>query len=644
MWVLRVIMLALALVAGQAAAQTATSLPPFPPAMDLPETPWVAPTRALYQQLMAPNWTPTHELTGRPPRFRGRLFCDRQAGSARIRYPNGNELRVAEVSCGGARSGVVRGLYFSADGAMWVGDLTVSRDVLDADPAGQGVWRFAGGNFVVSDRTNPNGYWRAVGSPSGQMLVTVEQAGLFLAEQLPLAGRTTAVTAAAPWVRTRWILPGIGYFEGMTDYFNGFRFDGVGALDQAQPGSPYVTGGEPYHGSFTAIDGSYRITGQMIWRGGNNVPWLDRFAISVASPGFGTPYEGGMVFEPDRFNPVRIETRVATVLGPPGLYRAYNRVIPGRLEPVLAAPEGAAPPPGASAEIVGTVDWTPSLLNLHFTDLIATANRVYWREVFRQSNAARQTAYNEQAEAQRIHGERAHRREQRQAENRAIFAAAMGDVMADLSDQANRSVYDMHRSAVINQQAVDAASGQGVVGAAPPMTYDQWTAYQQASVAAPPAPSADLAAPGSASPPTNSARRGSATPSDEASGEEPALMTLDEARQLMSGLFTQSDGLTFFLHPTHVQISRPAPIPYQRHDAFMDAVSNMEVTDFDAAPSWARVLGTGTCRSYQGHHEDGTRDLNTVEPCRWTFLVHIRDRKLRFGAAAAQIDNGERDW
>jgi hypothetical protein len=242
---------------------------------------------------------------------------------------------------------------------------------------------------------------------------------------------------------------------------------------------------------------------------------------------------------------------------------------------------------------------------------------------------SREASYQRLAHFQAWNAQQRREREQRQAEADAATAAAIRGVFADLSNSAQRSAYDMQRSAVINQQAMQSPSGGNSV--APPMTYDQWTSYQQSQANR--SQQASTSSARNEMSTSSGARRDA--PSDDT--RDATMLTQDQVRALMWGPYSNEQGLEFYVGDDGVFVTTPDSLGYRQHEAGMVVLTDMVETSFRPTTSWAQLQGQGTCSQYVGEQgvspDLGGRRIETG-PCVWTFIVSPREGERTFGTTA----------
>lgn len=320
------------------AQEADAQLPPFPPFPDDPARPEIAQLRALHAELTAPDWTPVHRLQAKggidkKQRIKGKLFCEKNlSGPAEVVFtPNDSRpgwnlavLRVREVSCDG--TGWAQGIVVWGNGDYGIGDFSVQKG--DLYPK---LW-----GLRVSKTESDAPVRIALRGQDHRILGLIADADdgpiayIALTGSLREAGHLHAD-------RVRASLPGIGSFDAnfvgneLSDYIVSWR----GISLKLNDASPYSR--------FVASDGSYQVYGRI----GVSYKWpydpydfdgpghgsIARHAvIPTYGPSFGGVkaaskdkgiYIGGYGDPPYVGLPnhmQRIETFVATPLGPPGLY------------------------------------------------------------------------------------------------------------------------------------------------------------------------------------------------------------------------------------------------------------------------------------------------------------------------------------
>ena len=465
---------------------TEAGVPAFPNAMDLADVPMIAEARRVYRMAVGPAWAPAHRVrasaaSNKKGQIPGRLFCGKAKGAAEVildQPPGGgawmSNVRVLETAC--RKSGLTKGMVTWSNGTIWIGDIVIHEGWLNPDLTGQGVQANAQGDFWAQHRDNPEGWVRAAGAPDGSMLVSLESRGLMMTEfigQRRVASRT---------VRTRLVLPGAGYIDGISDAFDGFAMGGFKPGSSARAGRYPVGYVVPMNSNFaedyvspesyvvfTALDGAFQMTGRAVWV---DMPDLSpdararrapAMAIRIQSDGNGTRIQD-RVRHPHfcllgtKTDPLRVETFVRTRLGPPGLYQYYGNCLkPGQLPSAIALepitelrlqPETVADPAEVMRRQRGFDDYYASNL--------AKANWPFARQNERNSFSRGDAAATYASEQARD----AEYRRQERAAQAARHAAIMG-AFGDVAQSFQRGAAEMQRSqaqvqATINGQSMTA--------------------------------------------------------------------------------------------------------------------------------------------------------------------------------------------
>ncbi|MFT3997861.1 MAG: hypothetical protein QM667_10680 [Asticcacaulis sp.] len=449
------------------APEVGADLPPLPLMLEMDELPQIAEASKLYDTLTAPDWRPAH--TFRTVEKSNRI-CGNLRGAARFDLgpqgiANRVQVRVADMACVNGRT---KGLLSLANGTVWVGDITVDAQN-NAIAVGKGVeYDGRNGNFIVFDRDRSNDSWRAYGDRNGQMIITLETEGLMKLHNFGGDHATGWRTISEGPVLTRLFIPEVGYFDGMSDYENGFIFGGTKAT-RANPyygtgkGMRLETEGFFYYTTFYAIDGSYSLTGYLSTR-------ADPFAAHL-SVGYGAaseglrnarlaqngPWQWRQPVDAGRLTmagfgdaPIRISTYVDTPLGPPGNYLLkYGTLAPGG---PLPSRQMVAPEPDTLARLKDKTGYyaeetrTQAQVDAIFTKF-GQETEDYWNRVFKANDAhnkAQYAEYNKERNEQ-IAYERQQERE-RQA-RQANLARELAGAFAYLNQRVEHSAWELRQSA-----------------------------------------------------------------------------------------------------------------------------------------------------------------------------------------------------
>ena len=339
----------------------APNFPPLTPIQEDDAVPEIAKYKELYERATASDWQPAVTVTaavknGKSKRYpKADFFCKQIKSTADIQFAakpkpgtfNFAYARVASIDCA-SQPGTARmtGVFVWNNGEVWAGEVSATdREIFQT--AG---FALANDNSVKVYRASAQGAKLvAVAGPQGATLLSTGGHQLYGYDTVQA---TVYDYEAAPHAKipARLIIPSMGYFEGRSSVDEIFR---VGAYKP-----PYFFDHEGY-GAFYALDDSFRIIGPIFNEGVSWDPekpamleyakpsWneaaepetlvvaLSRWCTDYCSPDkwvsannyfYMASSDGCVNGVPSECDPIRIETRVATILGPPGSYE-YNGVV-----------------------------------------------------------------------------------------------------------------------------------------------------------------------------------------------------------------------------------------------------------------------------------------------------------------------------
>jgi hypothetical protein len=673
----------LALLASEWFANSAFAETPKPPPLTAIQeddaVPEIAKYKNLYGRVTASDWQPAVTVkasleNGESKRYpKADFFCKQIKSTADIQFAarpkpgtfNFAYARVTSIDCA-SQPGAARmtGVFVWNNGEVWAGEVSaVDRELHRT----AGFFQALDKSIQVFRASIYGPELVAVAGPQGATLLATGGNKLYGYEQVPNS-QYGALTPLAK-VSARLIVPGVGYFEGRSSAEIVFR---VGPYkQQSYPNEGY--------GAFYAPDDSFRIIGPIwneslswkpdpaLYAEGYPKPqwdeaqkpetlvvdlrtWCSLHCHDVTSTMW-APANNYFYMAtcakgiPSECAPIRIETRVPTVLGPPGKY-TYEGVVDltkapdlsKMLSPKFGVNYGAEPityaqhfqkidEPAYSLEQIRQLqaDW-----DQHFQTKLEQVEALgAVDDKMRIDNLARWAQENAEQYAQ----SQAELQAERQAEARreAEMAAAIMGAFADLSRSAIASAEDLNETRALVDRT-NAASAGGFVARNTPYVAPQLTEEQRQLLASKWGRSGGKSVTTAGSGQVYAGRSVSGS-SSASEADEPESITQAEAEAIMtSSFFVTEDGTEFATNGAFVVLYGLASDRFWSQ--FMRPVDDMVVdwfkTGWNGTSYGFNLQGTGTCKRYldmqstsEGHEklidpETGHSAL-AVEPCTWNF-------------------------
>lgn len=644
--------------------------------------PEIAKYKELYERVTASDWKPAVTVTASVKNSESKrypkadFFCKQIKTPAEIQFaakPKPGTLnfayaRVTSIDCvSQPGAALMTGVFIWNNGDVWAGEVSAVDRELKYVYRGGGLVQTTNKTVIVYRASTQGAEVVAVAGPQGATLLATGGDRLFGSDQF---GSATAYYYAIPHpkVPARLIIPGMGYFEGGSSSDFGHEPFSVGKYRYGWPNEGY--------GAFYAPDDSFRIIGH-IWNEGKIYDPSRPSSVERAEPDQpeGKKPETLVVdlitHIPDELvwgligwfptknyfymascakgipadcQNIRIETRVPTILGPPGLY-GFEGVVDLTKAPDLAkmlSPKwevnyGAEPitfaqyfqksdQPALSKEEIRRyqADWDK------FYQTRLEQVEAYWavEEKERIDFAAERARSHDRALASAMANLQAERAAD--AREQAALAREIMGALSDLSESAIDAAEDLNQSQALVDRT-NAASAGGFVASNTPYVAPPLTEEQRQLLAS------KWGRSGGESSATASSGQGysgtSVSGSSSASeAEEPEGITQEEAVEIMtSSTFVTEDGSTFVTNGARVELETLAS--ERIWELFMDPLTDMEVTSFGtggAGTSYGfNLQGRGICKRFTDMYDVPARDklkdektgqpMVTVEPCTWNF-------------------------
>ncbi len=675
----------LALVASEWFANSAFAETPKPPPLTSIQeddaVPEIAKYKRLYERVTASDWQPAVTVTasvgnGKSKRYpKADFFCKQIKSTADIQFAakpkpgtlNFASARITSIDCA-SQPGAARmtGVFVWNNGEVWVGEISFTDQEFHKTV---GFTQALDKSIRVYRASSQGAELVAVAGAQGATLLATGGDKLFGFDRFVVSADSYYSVPHAK-VRARLIIPSMGYLEGRSSslFAEAFR---VGAYKLSYPNAGY--------GAFYAPDDGFRIIGP-IWNEGQAYDPHSPSSVKYAEPdqpegqkpetlavelaifcadGCSGIGRGGWFPTKNYFymascakgiprecDPIRIETRIQTILGPPGSYE-YKGVVDLTKAPDLSkmlSPKwgvNVVPEPLTFAQHFQKIDQpAPSQEQLrqaqarrdrHFQTRLE-AVEAYWAEDdkrridFLDAKAKEYSRAYAQSQADLL-AER-----QAEARKQAATAAAIMGAFADLSRSAIGAAEDLNQSRALVDRT-NAASAGGGKGSYTPYVAPPLTAEQRQLLASKWGRSGgkSVAAAGSRQ---GSAGRSVSGSNSASEAESPKRMTQEEAEAIMtSRTFVTEDGSTFVTNGAFVQLETLASDRFW--SLFMVPLSDMEVTSFRLGSTigdeqqW-NMQGRGVCTHYLDMRPtsagiEKTIDPKTgkpwlvVEPCTWNF-------------------------
>jgi hypothetical protein len=662
----------------------APNFPPLTPIQEDDAVPEIAKYKELYERVTASDWQPAVTVTASVKNSQSKrypkadFFCKQIKTPAEIQFvakpkpgtDNFVYARVTSIDCvSQPGAALMTGVFIWNNGHVWAGEVSaVDRELNYVYRAGA-LFQNVDKTIVVYRASAQGVEIAAVAGPQGATLLATGGDTLFGFDWLP-TGYGDYYSAPLAKVPARLIIPGMGYFEGRSSAFLGEAFR-VGGYER------YGNNG---YGAFYAPDDSFRIIGA-IWNEGAAYDPNRPSSVEYAKPDFpeaqkpetlvvdlisfctsaaacsGSAIDAWLPTKNyfymascaegtnDGCRALRVETRVPTVLGPPGKYE-YVGVVDLTKAPDLSK----------MLSPKWDVNYLPEPMTAvqHFPNLYQPAPS---QEQTRQGQAKRDQHFQtklEQVEAYwavddkvridmladiaqsygRASAEwQAHLEAERQAEARrqAETAAAIMGAFADLSQSAIASAEDLNETRALVDRT-NAASAGGFVARNTPYVAPQLTEEQRQLLASRWGRSGgkSVSTAGSGQGYSGTSVSGSSSASD---ADEPKRITQAEVEAIMtSRIFVTEDGTPYTTNGRYVNLGALASDRFW--SPFIQPVSDMEVTSFDetlnsAGQSW-NLQGRGICTHYLDMRDvpvgEKLKDEQTGGPalfvgeCTWNFV------------------------
>jgi hypothetical protein len=494
--------------------------PKFPP-LTIQEddaVPEIAKYKEMYERVTASDWQPAVTVTaavknGQSKRYpKADFFCKQIKTPAEIQFvakpkpgtDNFVYARVTSIDCvSQPGAALMTGVFIWNNGHVWAGEVSaVDRELNYVYRAGA-LFQNVDKTSAVFRASTQGGEVVAVAGPQGATLLATGGDKLFGIDWLP--GLHSPQPDPQAKVPARLIIPGMGYFEGRSDAKVVFR---VGPYKNL-----YFNEG---YGAFYAPDDSFRIIGPIRNESATYIPnhpssvesakadYLDGQQPETLVVDLVVDKPGGWLASKNYFYmancskyteieclPIRVETRVQTVLGPPGLYE-YKGVVDLTKAPDLS--KMLSPKWGVNyqAEPMTFVQHFQKseqpATNLERLQQLQKKKDKHFQTRLEQVEAFwavdEKTRIEKRARWAQIHADQyaqyqADLQAERQAEARrqAETAAAITGAFADLSQSAIRAAEDLNETRALVDRT-NAASAGGFVArntpyVAPPLTEEQ---------------------------------------------------------------------------------------------------------------------------------------------------------------------------
>jgi hypothetical protein len=657
---------------GSAHAETAI-IPPLTPIQEDDAVPEIAEVRKVYQRVTASDWQPAVAVKASVERGKSKnypkadFFCKQIKGTADIQFasklkPGTNVIeyaRVTSIDCS-SRPGAARmtGVFVWSGGEIWVGEVLAQNRGLSLD---KGFLQNINKSIQVY-RKSPTGVTElaAVAGPEGATLLTTDGSRLFGFNSVQTSVYSSE-EISEPRVPSRLIIPGAGYIDGRSENMYGFVV-GMAETKWLKPrwglGGALYRGGEGY-GVFYALDDSFRLIGPIYNRSytfESGVPpkpdypelsrngtllvdltdrtgTLSRHFIYMAAS------EGCRKAGAGECDSIRVETRVPTFLGPPGLY-TYNGVVD-----LAKAPDLSTMLPGKWAVDLGA---EPSTWAQHFQKIGEPGpsaqwvqnKQAEWDEHYQRKleKVEANWAFDDQFKAdylaaknQQYADSYAKMQAQREADARrdAARAAAILGAFSDLGQSAIGAAEDLNQTrALVNR--TNAASAGGAVAAYTPNVAAPLTEEQRQLIASRWGRSGGKSVASGSSGQSYSGTSVSGS-SSTSGADEPKRFTQAEVRSIMTSLtFVTEDGSSYVTNGDYVQLQTVATDRFWSLD--MVPLKDMEVTRFSASDNSWNMEGRGICTNYLDMRDTSAYGAKlaidegtglpslSVAPCTWNFV------------------------